>query len=81
MGIADNNKTPSMFTGILTFVVEASPPFLCSATFCELITQVGGAQIAVDVQQLTSHCRQTMISGIHKYDTQGNDLQKNNWWS
>ena len=36
-----------------------------------LIAQVVGAQLAVVVQQHTPHCRQTGISGIHKYYTQG----------
>ena len=45
-----------------------------------LITQVVGAQLAVVVQQHTPHCRQIGISGIHKYYTQGNKLQENNWW-
>ena len=45
-----------------------------------LITQVVGAQLAVVVQQHTPRCRQTGMSGIHKYYTQGNNLQENNWW-
>ena len=45
-----------------------------------LITQVVEAQLAVVVHQHTPHCRETGISGIHKYHTQCNNLQENNWW-